>query len=78
MDPNHPLLGLARELAAPTTPAEPSSRPRLSIVSTGDVLHVDFYGSPFEEAFETVCTALNFAKTVADRSAFAQSFHAHE
>jgi hypothetical protein len=59
MDPNHPLLGLARELAAPTTPGEPSSRPRLSIVSTGDLLHVDFYGAPFEEAFETVCTALN-------------------
>jgi len=58
MDPNHPLLRLARELAAPTTPGEPSSRPRLSIVRTGDLLHVDFYGSPFEEAFETVCTAL--------------------
>ena len=59
MDPNHALLGLARELAALTTPGEPSSSPRLSIVRAGDLLHVDFYGSPFEEAFETVCTALN-------------------
>jgi hypothetical protein len=59
MDPNHPLLRLARELAAPTTPGESSSRPRLSIVSSGDLLHVDFYGSPSEEAFDTVCRALN-------------------
>jgi hypothetical protein len=56
MDPNHPLLRLARELAASTTPGEPTVR--LSIVTTGDLLHVDFYGSPFEEAFDTVCTAL--------------------
>jgi hypothetical protein len=58
MDQNHPLVRLAREFAASTTPGEPRMRPRLSIVATGELLHVDFYGSPREEAFDTLCETL--------------------
>ncbi|NUP08829.1 MAG: hypothetical protein HOW73_22510 [Polyangiaceae bacterium] len=58
----HPLESLRIELASPTsTYADPTLYPRLSVVETAGMLHVDFYGAPFDTPFERLCTILSDA-----------------
>jgi hypothetical protein len=55
----HPLHALVAEFSSPKLEvADATSHPRLSVVEVTGSFHVDFFGSPFEETYEALCTEL--------------------
>jgi hypothetical protein len=69
MDPTHPLEQLRHKLAAPAEGYFDSTLyARLSVVEFGGLLHVDFFGSPFNEPYLELCRTLCNA-AVAERLA---------
>jgi len=54
-----PLEALQVDLSAPADRFnDPSLYPRLFVLGVAELLHVDFYGAPFEEAFDKLCERL--------------------
>lgn len=59
MKPDHPLERLRAQLSAPAEGyLDPQFYARLSIVEFEGRLHVDFFGSPFEEGYAELCRIL--------------------
>jgi len=69
MNSTHPLVQLRDQLASPEDSfGNPELYSRLSLVESEGLIHVDFYGDPFESAFSQLCEILcaeNIAPTIA-------------
>lgn len=66
MIPSHPLEQLRKQLSEPSESyLDPGMYARLSIVEMEGLLHVDFWGSPFDEPFTTLSGILR-TPSVAD------------